>query len=144
MLNLVILCALSAQGDFDLGDFVPSHEFPGVLIADGAEFGGGKEEVRANWKATISHICHFDGYIHTFYTEKSYYLWRECADWSRNCWDQLDNFHQAKAVHPFMNQIEAQDNRRRKLQALHRLKEFMGDDAYALRLMPPTSVTWLK
>jgi hypothetical protein len=144
MLVIMILCWSSLLPDRDLGDFVPSHKYPGVCLADGLEFPVDAASAKAHWLESTSYINRQDGYMQTFYFPKAYQLWRSEAEWARECWNQLDNFHRASPTSVWWNETEEASRRERKLYALWKLKEVLGEEAYNARLMPTTVVTWLK
>lgn len=144
MIGIVILCFMSLYPDRDFGDFSTSHRYPGVCVADGMEFPVDALTAKVNWQQARDHITIADGYMQTYFYPKSYQLWRSEAEWAKDCWDQLDNFHRAKTEATWWGGDEDLNRRERKLYALSKLRELLGEEAYNARLMPTTVVTWLK
>lgn len=145
MLGIVLAAWVSTLPDFDYKDTVPHSRFPGVVVSDGLEFPIDAHSTKSNWREAKEHVNRLDGYMQTYYYPKAYQLWKQEAEWTRDCWDQLDNFHAARTDHIYAGYRDEDVIRReRKLYALWKLKELLGEEAYNARMMPTPVVTWLK
>lgn len=142
-LGIVIVCCDLFLPDRDYGYLIPHARFPGVLVSDGLEFPVDAHSANATRIAARDHMSNLDWYMQTWYYPKSYRLWRQEAEWAHDCWDQLDNYYRARqdSLCDGRGQYCARD---RKMFALMKLKELLGDEAYNARAMPTPIPTWLK